>query len=182
MFSFGALPDCVIVEAIDALVPAVWRRLSDAVPFVGDWTWHERTMWHLCHKDVLAVRWTGNVKNGAVEWYKNGYMHRDGDLPALELADGGTKEWYANGKLHRESNGLPARVWANGTKQWWVRGRNHRDGGLPAIEWGNGSKQWWVNGRLHRDNNLPAIEWESGYKAWYTNGRLRWIDTSKVEK
>ena len=50
--------------------------------------------------------------NGCVEslsvkkWYKDGVLHRDNDLPAIEFANG-NKEWYQNGNLHRD-NDLPA--------------------------------------------------------------------------
>jgi len=33
--------------------------------------------------------------------YKNGLLHREDDLPAIE-GPNGYKEWYMNGKLHRE--------------------------------------------------------------------------------
>ena len=51
---------------------------------------------------------------------------------------------YKNGKLHRDG-GLPAIEWANGTKEWWVNDKRHREGGLPAVESANGSKVWYVN-------------------------------------
>ena len=35
--------------------------------------------------------------NGDEYWYKSGVIHRDGDLPAVECANG-NKEWYCNGK------------------------------------------------------------------------------------
>jgi len=76
---------------------------------------------------------------------KQGLLHRDGGLPALEQADG-TKEWYVNGRLHR-GGGLPAVERASG-KEWWVDGQQHRDGGLPAVEWASGRKEWYVYGKL----------------------------------
>lgn len=43
--------------------------------------------------------------NMSEEWYKNGKLHRDNDLPAV--IDGVNKKWYKYGKLHRD-NDLPA--------------------------------------------------------------------------
>ncbi len=82
---------------------------------------------------------------GDVEWrLKDGSLHRDGDLPAVEWADG-TKFWFQNGQVSRDG-GLPAVEWAGGVKSWYQNGKLHRDDGLPAIEYPNGSKAWWVNG------------------------------------
>ena len=51
----------------------------------------------------------------------------------------GTKVWTRNGKLHRD-NGLPAIERANGCREWWVRGKRRRCGGLPAVIEANGMK------------------------------------------
>jgi antitoxin component YwqK of YwqJK toxin-antitoxin module len=32
-------------------------------------------------------------------WFKNGELHREGDLPAVIDIEGKIKEWYTNGKL-----------------------------------------------------------------------------------
>jgi len=41
-----------------------------------------------------------------VVFRKNGFCHRNNDLPAVVCADG-AKEWHQNGQLHRD-NDLPA--------------------------------------------------------------------------
>ena len=82
-------------------------------------------------------------------------LHREGDLPAVELVNG-KKEWRLNGLIHREG-GLPASISENGDRFWFVHGKRHREDG-PAVEFANGSKQWWVNGKRHRLDG-PAIEW-----------------------
>jgi len=175
MFFFDQLPDCVIVEAIDALVPSVWHRLGDAVPFVGDWTWHERTMWHLLHKDVLVRQ----RADGSKDWYLNGQQHRVSDLPA-SMSNSGTKSWYKNDQRHRE-NDLPAIEWASGGKWWCLRGQLHRENGLPAIERSSGNAEWYVNNQRHREGDLPAIEWADGSKMvvcqWRTASR-QWATCS----
>ena len=107
-------------------------------------------------------------ENGDKRWYVDGKCHREGGLPAIELADG-HKEWYVDGKLHREE-GLPAIELANGDKKWYVDGLYHRDGGLPAVELANGDKKWWVNGKRHREGGLPAVELANGDKEWWVNG------------
>jgi hypothetical protein len=57
-------------------------------------------------------------------WYNaNWDRHRDNDLPAMELSDGG-KEWYVNGKYHR-LGGLPALERAGGSKYWYIYGKQY---------------------------------------------------------
>ena len=111
--------------------------------------------------DLPAIEWA----NGDKEWYVRGQRHRDGGLPAIEWANG-DKQWYVRGQLHRDG-GLPAAECANGTKSWYVRGQRHRDGGLPAIERAGGRKEWWVRDQRHRDGGLPAIERADGDKSWW---------------
>ncbi len=112
-------------------------------------------------------------ERGDVEWRNvNGELHRDGDLPAIEYADG-SKAWYQNGLLHRDGD-QPAIEDADGSKWWYQNGRYHRDGDLPAIEWADGQKERWVNGLLHRDGGLPAAEWPNGKKEWWVNGEFQY--------
>lgn len=40
-------------------------------------------------------------------WYKNGKLHRNGDLPAIIYTDG-SQFWLKNGKYHRDDG--PARI------------------------------------------------------------------------
>jgi hypothetical protein len=96
---------------------------------------------------------------------KNGGLHRDHDLLAIEYANG-YKAWFINRKCHHD-NGLPAAKYANGNKEWWINGELHRDHDLPAMEDANGDKIWFKNGKCHRDSNLPAVENVNGNKFWY---------------
>jgi hypothetical protein len=50
-------------------------------------------------------------------WYKNGKLHRDGDLPAVIYATG-DQLWYKNGKLHRDGD-LPAAIYADGSQFYY---------------------------------------------------------------
>ena len=102
------------------------------------------------------------------EWIRNGKLHRDGDLPVVEYANG-TKYWYKHNKMHRDGD-LPAIVSAYGTKYWYKNGERHRDGDLPAVESANGTKCWCKNGNLHRDDDLPAVVSAYGTKKWFKNG------------
>ncbi len=81
------------------------------------------------------------------------------------------KEWWVNGKIHRDAD-LPAVEWVNGHKEWWVNGQRHRDADRSAIEFSNGTKAWYKNGLLHRDADLPAIEYADGTKRWYVNSKF----------
>ena len=48
---------------------------------------------------------------GNTEYYKNGVLHRDGDLPAV-ISARGDLEYYKNGKRHRD----------NGVCSWYKNG------------------------------------------------------------
>ena len=115
--------------------------------------------------------------DGTKEWYKNGLLHRDEDLPAIEYA-GGYKSWWKDGKLHRDGDLSAIEDFEQ--KRWYKNGLVHRDNGLPAIEWVDGSKEWWVKGERHREGGLPAYEGSDygplcfpsdGHREWYIYGR-----------
>jgi len=107
-------------------------------------------------------------RNGTKWYYKNGKLHRDGDLPAIENRDG-EKHYYKNGKRHRDGN-LPAVELPNGMIRYYKNGKQHRDGNLPAVELPDGTKYYYKNGELHRDGDLPAIEFSDGDKEYWKNG------------
>ncbi len=96
-------------------------------------------------------------KDGNKFWLSWGVLHREDDLPAVELKDG-TKEWWIWGKRHRK--GAPAVVRANGNKEWWWFGKRHREGDKPAIELKDGDKLWFKNGEYIRTEYavIPQIQ------------------------
>lgn len=89
----------------------------------------------------------------------------------------GTVEWYKDGTLHRE-NDLPAIEYSNGSKEWWVNDKLHRIG-KPAIESPLGAKYWYFNGKLHRENG-PAIEY-GPHKEWYKHDKRHRLDGPALE-
>jgi hypothetical protein len=90
------------------------------------------------------------------EWYKEGKLHRDYDLPAITKANG-DQHWYKEGKRHRDGD-LPAIIHEQyGHRYWYKEGNLHRDGDLPAIIHEHGHQYWYKEGNLHRDGDLPAI-------------------------
>jgi hypothetical protein len=52
-------------------------------------------------------------------WYKEGCIHREGDLPAVE--DIFRHVWYKNGKRHREGD-KPALIEYSGKMEWFING------------------------------------------------------------
>ncbi len=118
------------------------------------------------------------IKNGLIVdsegnkiWYKNGKLHRNKDLPAVEYANG-NKYWYKNGELHRD-NDKPAVEGNNGYKFWYKGGLKHRENGLPAIIKIDGTEEYWEHGEqitqeeslyraLHK--NLPQSSLKSSLK------------------
>jgi hypothetical protein len=115
-------------------------------------------------------------------WYKDGVLHRDGDLPAI-IFDNGQMEWYNNGRPHRDGD-KPAVMDTKGNMSWVVHGRIHRayDAGVsakdqPAVILEDGSRRWYCNDVLHRDTvdingePLPAVITPTCSK-WMRNGRF----------
>ena len=92
------------------------------------------------------------INNYGTIYYKNGKLHRDNDLPAVEYKSG-SKEWYKEGKIHRI------------------------DG--PAIERYNGDKYWYYEDKLHRIDG-PAYENSDENKKWYYEGK--YVDCSSQEE
>lgn len=109
-------------------------------------------------------------KYGNIRWFLNSKLHRDNDLPAVEIKKFGIKHWYQNGVQHRDGD-KPASITETGHREWIRNGKYHRDGDLPAIEDINGDREWYKYGKLHRIGVLPAIEHANGDREWYKYGR-----------
>ncbi|WP_340149008.1 hypothetical protein [uncultured Sneathiella sp.] len=112
-------------------------------------------------------------------WKKEGFIHRDGDLPAVEYYHIETnkvvaREWVQYGLRHRE-NDRPAFTWEEGwfneekgeyvsgdiIQVYYQRGHIHRDGDFPAITQDTGQflicEVWLQWGKQHRLNNPAKI-------------------------
>ena len=125
------------------------------------WFQHKQIKLHLVEEK--------RIKTLGEEWYRNGVLHRDDDLPAVDYKNG-VQIWYQNGKKHRNGD-KPAKI-GLGDQEWYINNKRHRDNDLPACIWRSGTLEWYQNGHLHRDNDLPAITKESSnYQAWYQNGQ-----------
>jgi len=85
------------------------------------------------------------------------------------IDENGTEQWYRNGELHRDGD-LPAIIYATGSKAWYRDGKQHRDGDQPALVGCHGTQMWFRDGKLHRDGDLPAVIFYDGVKEWYKNG------------
>jgi hypothetical protein len=88
--------------------------------------------------------------NGTVSYYKNGQLHRDDDLPAVEEADGTTK-YYKDGKLHRDGDN-PAVIKPNGDTEYYQNGLRHRTDG-PAIQLSSGQQFYYFE-----NIEVPSME------------------------
>ena len=124
---------------------------------------------------IHSITETRNA-NGERHWYKDGLLHRAGDLPAIEYASG-SREWYKNDKLHRAGD-KPAIEYASGAREWYKDGKLHRDGDKPAIERADGERHWYKDGKRHRAGDLPAVECADGSRFWYKNG-VEYFPSSK---
>lgn len=97
-------------------------------------------------------------KYGNLRFYKDGELHRDGDLPAV--------------------------IYADGTRCWWKNGKRHRDNDLPAIICVNGDRGWFKNGLPHRDGDKPAVispSTSGTLKRWYKNGEEYFLNEKQTK-
>lgn len=102
------------------------------------------------------------------EWYRNGKLHRENDLPARLITDDNEQPtleaYFYNGKFHRE-NDEPAYIVTNCYKIWY----NHGD--IQHILWNDGAEKWFKNGLLHREGGLPALIHADGTNEYFEYGR-----------
>ena len=180
-----------------------WFRLACSLSCVARYSLHEdaqtRAMSRFCNS-------AGFLHNGAKHgmhvggdddddeterWYRNGKLHRDGDLPAVirYCRWNGTlahEEWWCDGVKHRDDG--PAVRWyrEDGTnvdhEQWYRNDVKHRDDDGPAVirYYSDGSLEyeaWYRSGVKHRDGDLPAEKWylENGtiyYEGWWRNDKM----------
>lgn len=68
----------------------------------------------------------------------------------------GDKVWYKEGRVHRDGD-LPAIIRVSGKQEWWQNNRQYRDNDLPTIISSSGNQIWRYFGVLHRDRDLPAV-------------------------
>ena len=134
----------------------------------------ERKLWRSVSDELMASYRDGSHTkerlDGSLEWYKNGKLHRDGDLPAAIDADG-TLHWYKNGEPHRDDN-KPAVIRADGTLEWYKNGDWHRDGDKPVWIWENGTLIWSKNGLNHRVLGPAVIDGNNNFKWWFKGGQI----------
>jgi len=105
-------------------------------------------------------------------WYKEGILHRDNELPAVEW--GINKLYYINGKLlipNTQPNYI-VNKWGNKCT-YNDKGQLHSYNDQPALVRPNGTKEWWLNGKLIRNNGLPAIVSSAGTE-WTQNKDGSW--------
>lgn len=131
----------------------------------------EQVRWFQQHKITFFFMSHYKKEYQCKQWFRNGQLHRDDDLPA-KMYDNGDKEWYRYGLLHRDHD-LPAVITSSGDQKWYRYGKLHRENDLPAVITFSGDLQWFRNGRLHRDdNNLPTWVCANGSQYWFRNGRF----------
>lgn len=129
--------------------------------------------------DLPALIWPDAARlssPGATFWYKNGVLHRDGDLPA-RVEPTGYCEWWLEGNPARPGGG-PNIVHQDGTQEWTdAQMRRHRDDDLPACITASGTQAWYQHGVPHRDGDKPAIISRDGLALrYFKNGKLQRTD------
>jgi hypothetical protein len=111
----------------------------------GKYIYKQICLHHKPHSidDLPEINYVGDR-----QWYKEGKLHRDGDLPAV-IYDDGDQFWYKEGKLHRDGD-LPAVIYDDGDQHWYKEGKHHRNGDLPAVILANGDQEWYKEGKQYK--------------------------------
>lgn len=132
----------------------------------------------------------GKKINVVEEYWLNGYLHRDGDRPAVirreyspELNNVLTvkEEYYKHGNLHRVNGPAQIHYDQNGIKHcesYFIENKKHRvDGPAYITRWSDGTLkhvEYYENNRLHRLNG-PArtiyIGDDQSIINWYVYGK-----------
>lgn len=116
--------------------------------------------WWIEGKRIDFSEWCDSTHfTGEIEWGENGYaflrrgkLHRNGDLPALEVP-GVVKEYWTDGKRNRAGN-KPAVIEYGAIRHtYYVDDQLHRTNG-PARIYANGKKEYWTRGK-----QLTFEEW-----------------------
>lgn len=124
-------------------------------------------------------------RDGEMQWWKNGVVHRDEDLPARIQIDP-----PAMATVHQYAVHPTYAVWCQ-------NGQTHRDGDRPAIverDYYIVTMKWCQNGKIHRDG-APAIifyyketgegrGWDFKQSMWFVHGTsvaapAGWVDNEE---
>ena len=101
------------------------------------------------------------------EYWANGRLHRDDDLPAVRDADG--SQWWVKGLLHRDHG--PARISVHGgLTEYFQHGLRHRTNGPAVIGDPVRAQEWFSRGLRHRDGDQPAVITPDGSAHYFKHG------------
>ena len=120
---------------------------------------------------------THRAKGPAIEfldgekwWCKNGFMHRDNNLPAIEKKNKNINITFPNQDDEYWENGQQYKLQDNGTREFIdLFGNLHRKN-LPAVEYSNGDQEWWGHGKRHRKDGPAVII--GNKKFWFQFGEV----------
>lgn len=161
---------CDLVHRDDG--PAIVVRNPDTNEVVREEHWKNGV---LHRDDGPAIEWLSEC--GDKEWYQDGKLHRDCDLPAVVRSDDSGdlnihEAWYSRGVLHRV--GAPASIWRDSDckdhpivhEAWYMDGFRHRDDGPAVSEFDPKSgiavhEQWYWLDLVHRSDGPAIIERDS---------------------
>lgn len=106
---------------------------------------------------AFSKNFTGSLtdQEGTVRHFINGAYGRDGDLPAIEYANG-AKAWYKENPKRGGFGQFPAVL--------------HRLNG-PALTRPDGRDTYYVDGKLHRLDG-PAHVTEDGIQKWFAEDKF----------
>lgn len=122
------------------------------------------------------------------EWFKDGQLHRDNDLPArIESGCSGksssySMSWYKN-NIQTRDNDLPTVIITGVNNEghhyseFWHKDNNiHRDNGLPAIiQYLNNkiiAERWHKHGKAHRADGPAVINPDGTIEYWIDGRRM----------
>lgn len=81
--------------------------------------WTDAHTYYFDENDFVQGGYSFPRTAGGSAWFRNGYLHRDNDLPAV-IEIGGWSKWYQNGLLHRDDD-RPAMISSDKKNMLWFK-------------------------------------------------------------
>lgn len=133
------------------------RDMREMLPSVENYM-SKRTVRTVNDRGVVEYKYNGVLNridgpaviypNGAEWWFRMGYIHRDGDLPAI-TSPGGRMVYCKNGLRHRDNGPAEISTYEQAWYTYNLRNRKERDAQgrlLPAIVYiDNGQGRYFID-------------------------------------
>lgn len=164
-------------------VTSVVETVSEVTPSVIETTANVAVEVIQTQMIVDGVQATGELIGAGIQAGIETFTNNNGDKIEIKTDEQGTKTYLKNGQLHRDED-LPAIEKLNGDKEWWINGQRHRDNNqVSVIKLENGilRQEFWSHNQLNlidlngdfyyfKNNELEKIYFKDNSKEFLNPG------------